>query len=122
MYPTATGMQETKLCVLGQGNSVIAQIRLTSAHTGVRTGKITKVLIVMLRTLAPAVTDVRHVQTDSGATTAVKTRAGRRVALVLVVVKWAVPHPIAPNKQWQAETSTCQLNTLSYLFETEAIV
>ena len=56
MYPTATGVQETKLCVLGQGNSVSAQVGVTTALTGVRTGMITKVLVVMLRTLAPAVT------------------------------------------------------------------
>ena len=99
-------MQETELCVLGQGHSVTAQVGVTTALTGVGTGKITKVLIIMLRTLAQAVTDVCHVQTDSGATTAVEVRAGGRVALVLVVVKWAVPHPVAQNKQWQAEALT----------------
>ena len=99
-------MQETELCVLGQGHSVTAQVGVATALTGVGTGKITKVLIVVLWTLAKAVTDVCHVQTDSGATTAVQIKAGGRVALVLVVVKWAVPHPVAPKKQWQAEALT----------------
>ena len=106
MYPTAIGVQETELCVLGQGHSVTAQVGVTITSAGVRTSEITKVLIVMLGALAPAVTDMFDVQADRGATTAVEVRAGGRVAQVLVVMQWTVPHPIAQNKQWQAVALT----------------
>ena len=73
-----------------------------------RTGEVTEALIIMLRTLAPAVTDVGHVQTDSGATAAVETRADGRVALVLVFVIRAVKHIVAANIQGQAVVRTWQ--------------
>ena len=59
---------------------------MSLTRTGYRAGEVAEALIIMLRTLAPAVTDVGHVQTDSGATAAVETRADGRMALVLVVV------------------------------------
>ena len=60
-----------------------------------RTGEVAKGFIVMLRTLAPAITDVCHVQTDSGATTAVETSTGGRITHLLVFVMCAVKHTIA---------------------------
>ena len=54
--------------------------------TGKRTGEVAEILIVMLWTLAPAVTDMVNVQTDGGTTTAIETRAGWRIAMMLVHV------------------------------------
>ena len=71
-----------------------------------RTGQIAEVLIVMLRTLPPAVTDVFLVHTDSRATTAVETRASWVLAVKLVVVVWTVIHSVTTYVQGQAETMT----------------
>ena len=73
-----------------------------------RTCEVTKVFIIMLSALAPAVTEVCHVQTDSGVTTAVETSAGGRVTLLLVLVMWAVQHTIAAYVQGQAVARTWQ--------------
>ena len=81
------------------------------AHTGIGTGEVTKVLIVMLRTLAPAIADVCHVQADSGATTAVETRTGGRFALMFVLVMWAVIHTIAEHIQGQTVAGTWKWST-----------
>ena len=72
------------------------------AYAGKGTGEVAKVFIVMLRTLAPAITDVCHEQTDSRATTAVETSTGGRVALMLILVMWAVKHTIAAYIQGKA--------------------
>ena len=82
------------------------------AHTGIGAGEVAKVFIVVLRTLAPAITDVRHVQADSGATTAVETRAGGRFALMFVLVMWAVIHTIAEHIQGQTVAWTWKWSTL----------
>ena len=106
MYPTAIGVQETELCVLGQGHSASAQVGVTTALTGVGTDKITKVLIVVLRTLAPTVTDVCLVQTDSGATTAVEIRAGGRRAALFILVIWTVMNIVTAHVDRQAVART----------------
>ena len=81
------------------------------AHTGIGTGEVTKVFIVVLRTLAPAITDMCHVQADSGATTAVETRTGERFALMFVLVMWAVIHAIAEHIQGQTVARTWKWST-----------
>ena len=86
LYSATTDVQEAKLCVTRQWRGLITQVRMSLTRTVNRTGEVTEALIIMLRTLAPSVTDVGHVQTDSGATTAVETRADGRMTLVLVVV------------------------------------
>ena len=71
--------------------------------TGKWTGEVAEVFVVLLRTLAPAVTDVCHVQTDSGATTAVETRAEGTLAVILVLVTWAVIDSITADIQGQTQ-------------------
>ena len=83
-----------------------AYVRMSVAHTGKGAGEVAKVLIVMLRTLAPTIADVCHVQADSGATTAVETRTGGRFALMFVLVMWAVIHAIAEHIQGQTVAGT----------------
>ena len=75
---------------------------MSLTQTGNGASEVAKGLVVMLRTLAPAVTDVGHVQTDGGATAAVETRADGRAALVLVLVMWAVKHIVTADIQGQA--------------------
>ena len=75
-------------------------------NAGIWTGKVAEVLIIMLRTLTPAVTHVCHVQTDSGATTAVETRAGGIFTLMLVLVTRTVIDIIAAHVQGQAVAGT----------------
>ena len=65
--------------------------------------EIAEVLVIMLRTLAPAVTHVCHVQTDSGAMTAVETRAGGVFTLMLVLVAWTVIDIVTTKVQGKAE-------------------
>ena len=76
------------------------------AHTVSSTGEVAEVLIILLRTLAPAVTHVCHVQTDSGASTAVQTRAGGIFTLMLVIVTRTVIDIIAAHKQRKAVSRT----------------
>ena len=99
-------MQEAKLTRKRQG--VIAHVGVSLALTGMRAGEVAKVLIVMLRTLAPAVTDVCHVQTDSGATTAVETWACWTSAsmLILILVMWTIIDTVTANIQGQAVART----------------
>ena len=75
-------------------------------HTGIRTGELTEGFVIMLRTLAPAVTDVCHVQTDSGATTAVETRTGWTFTLAFVFMIRAVVQTIAAHIEGQAVAIT----------------
>ena len=58
LYSTATGIQETKLRVLRQANSLSAQVGMSLTLTGMRTDEVAEVFIIMLRALAPAVTNV----------------------------------------------------------------
>ena len=67
-----------------------ARVGMSVTLARIRAGEIAEVLVIMLRTLAPAVTHVCHVQTDSGATTAVEARAGGVFTLMLVLVAWTV--------------------------------
>ena len=83
-------------------------VRIPVTLTGTGTGEVAKAFIIMLMTLAPAITDVCHVQTDSGATTAVETSTGVRITLVLVLVVRAVKHTIAAYIQGQAIARTWQ--------------
>ena len=85
---------------------MVAQIGVSTAHTGKRAGEIAEVLIVMLWTLTPAVTDVCHVQTDSGATAAVETGTRWRLTLMLIVTAWTVVHSVTADIHGQAEART----------------
>ena len=106
-------MQEAKLRVIRECRDACAQVGVSLAVTGIGAGEVAKGLVVMLRTLAPAVTDVVHMQTDSGATTAIETMTvGRKaVTLVLVLVMWAVIHFIAAHIQGKTVAWTWQGNT-----------
>ena len=86
---------------------------MSLTHTGVRTGEVAEVFIIMLRTLAPAITDVGRVQTDSGATTAVKTRARGTLTLIFILMTVAVVHAVTAYIDGQAVAITWQTETLS---------
>ena len=109
-------MQKAKLGMVRELWGVPAQVGMSMAVTGTRAGDITEVLIVMLWTLAPAVTDLRYVQTDSGTTTAVETRAGGRITLLLVLVLWAVIDSVTAYIQREAVARTWQWNMLQQTY------
>ena len=98
LYSATTGVQETKPGILRQSQFVSAQVGVSMAHTGARASEVTEVLIVMLRTLAPSVTHVSHVQTNTGPATAVETRAGMNFAVTLILVTWAVINVVTAHK------------------------
>ena len=85
---------------------MVAQVGVSMARTVKRAGEVAEVLIVMLWTLTPAVTDVCHVQTDSGATAAVETGTRWRLTLMFVVTAWTVVHSVTADIQGQAEART----------------
>ena len=66
----------------------------------------------MLRTLTPAITNVGRVQTDSGATTAVMTRARGILTLIFILATMAVIHAVTAYIDGQAVTITWQTETL----------
>ena len=70
-----------------------------------RTCLTTQQLVIMLRTQRPVITDVLHMHTDFGRTTAVETRTGVHVTAVLVLMAGTVVDTIAANKDRQAEIS-----------------
>ena len=80
-------------------------------HTGMRTGEVAEVFIIMLRTLAPAVTNVGLVETDSGAMTAVKTRARGILTLIFILETMAVIHAVTAYKDGQTVAITWQTQT-----------
>ena len=82
------------------------QVGVSVTHTGRWTGEVAEVLVVMLRTLAPAVTDMRHKQTDSGATTSVESRAGTVFTTIIIISQRTVIHTIAAYIQGQADART----------------
>ena len=86
---------------------------MSLTHTGVRTGEVAEVLIIMLRTLTPAITNVGLVETDSGATTAVKTRARGILTLIFILSTMAVIHAVTAYIDGQAVAITWQTETLS---------
>ena len=69
-----------------------------------RTGEVAEILIVMLRTLAPAITHLCWMQTDRGSTTAVETRAAGVFTLKLVLMAWAVVEGVAAHVHGQTVT------------------
>ena len=79
-------------------------IGVAVAHTAMRTGEITEIFIVTLRTLAPSITHVCLVQTDGRSTTSVETRAVGVFTLMLVLVAWAVIESVAPRVRRQTVT------------------
>ena len=96
-------MQKAQLCVAGQRQGVSTQVGVSVTLTRSRTGEAAEVLIVLLGTLTPTVTDVGYVQTDSGATTAVEARARWMLAIILVLVTRAVIDTVTAYIQRQAE-------------------
>ena len=102
MYSTAHGKQEAKLWILRQRRVVTALVGVAVTRTVKRTGEIAEILIITQRTLAPAVTDVCRVQTDSGSKTAVETRAVRIFALKFVLVARAVIERVTSHIHGQA--------------------
>ena len=97
--------------VVRQDNGVYAQVGVSLTHTGMRTGEVAEAFIIMLRTLAPAITHVGRVQTDSGVTTAVKTRARGILALIFILMTMAVIQAVTAQINWKAEAITWQVET-----------
>ena len=106
LYSTTAGIQEAKLGMLRQDNGVSTQVRVSLTHTGTRTGEVAEVFIIMLRTLAPAVTNVCRVQTDHGTTTAVKTRAREMLTLMFILLTGTVMHVVTAHIDGQAVAVT----------------
>ena len=79
---------------------------MSLAHAAIRASDVAEILIVMLRTLAPAVTHVRYVQTDRRASTAVVTRADGTLALMLVLMTYTVKNTVTPHKDGKAVAGT----------------
>ena len=102
MYSTAHGKQEAKLWILRQRRVLTALVGVAVTCTVKRTGEIAEILIITQRTLAPAVTDMLRMHTDSGSETAVETRAVRIFALKFVLVTRAVIEGIAAHIHGQA--------------------
>ena len=88
--------------MLGQGDVAFAKVGVSLTHTGMRTGEVTEVFVIMLGTLTPAIADVCGMQTNSRASTAVEIATGWRFALVLVLAMRAVVYTIAEHKERQA--------------------
>ena len=122
LYSSANSVQEAKLCLTGEWQVACTYVGMCLALTGRRAGQVAEVLIVMPWTLAPAVTDVCQMQTDSGTTTAVETRAGGRTTLLLILMMWAVVHTIAADIQGQAVARTCQCYTLQHTSKDEMVL
>ena len=94
LYSTTTGIQEAKLLVLGQIRGVSAQVGVTLTLTGTRASEVAEVFIIMLRTLAPAVTNICRRQTDRRATAAIKTGARGILTLVFILMTRTVIHAV----------------------------
>ena len=106
LYSTFTGVQKAKVWVLRQRQGVSALVRVPVAHTGSRAGEVAEDLVVELRALAPAVTNLCHVQTDSRPTTAVETWTRGRFTQLLICMIWAVRDPVTSDVHRQAVTIT----------------
>ena len=112
LYSTTTGIQEAKLRILGQDNGVSAQVGVSLTLTGTRASEVAEVFIIMLRTLAPAVTNICRVKTDRGSMTAVKTRARGILTLTFILTTRTVIHAVTAYIHGQAVAVTWQTETL----------
>ena len=67
------------------------------AHTGTRAGELTEVLIIMLGTLAPTVTNMFRVQADTGPATAVMTGTDVGFTQMLILMTSTVIHTVTAH-------------------------
>ena len=80
---------------------MIALKGVSLTHTFTRAFDVTKVLVVVLRTLFPAVTNVCRVKTDSGPTAAVEAKTDGRFTLMFIFVVRTVQHSVTVHIYWQ---------------------